>query len=186
MRRSVQAQLRKEAKAQIQKIRLALGAERSLYLDSHQHVHMIPFIFDELLRLGVEHSVSRIRFSREPFFFCKQKGAISTYFGPPILKHSLLRFLSFLNHDALRRSQIPYCDYTIGVLFSGRMTPAVVQSAFETISRRGAGKKAVEVVFHPGKATPDELVSWTSKRQALKFYCAPMREQEAVCLKQLR
>ncbi len=63
-----------------------------IYIDSHQHFHMLPFIFRLIVELKDEFNVKYIRLPRERFFLDVNKDSIFNYLGSNLIKHFLLNF----------------------------------------------------------------------------------------------
>lgn len=186
IRRDLAAQVEREVRAQIERVRDALGEDRPLHLDSHQHVHMVPFIFEIFLRLATDLNLHYLRLVNEPLFFHGGHGAMGVYFGSGIVKHLLLKALAHYVRPQLRASGISYCGHFVGVLFTGRMTAKAADAALKALVRRGKTNETIEVLFHPGRAADGERVLWRGHAGFERFYCSPNRDIEALELRRLR
>ncbi len=168
-RASFRAEVRTEMLAQCDAIRMAAGID-SIAVNGHQHVHMIPFVFDELIVIEGVHAV---RIVRERFFLC----------GMPVLKNVLARIvLALLSRAAARRARargIQTNDWFVGFLYAGRMNEQVAQSGVAA-----AGEGSVEVLFHPGSALPGELSGWQRGRADTAWHYAEERSLERRVLKE--
>lgn len=89
-------EVKAEMKAQIQKA-LEMGVQLS-HIDSHRHVHMIPLIFEEMLRLKEKYSIKRIRTMNESVVLtlCSNKNKSYLKDGG-IIKYFLLKLFYYLN-----------------------------------------------------------------------------------------
>ena len=176
-RQRLRQQVRKELALQIRKVRKALGGERELNLDSHQHLHMVPFVFEELVHLKSEFPIQYIRTAMEPLFFPKDK---SLYWPAikelNILKHYLLRVLSKAHKNLLRSAHIPTCDQFIGVLYTNQMTETVIRTGLSRLQKKSSGM--VEILSHPGQAYDREQHLWYERPLLIQYYCSSNRELE--------
>jgi predicted glycoside hydrolase/deacetylase ChbG (UPF0249 family) len=185
-RRALAAQVEREARAQIERVRAAVGEDRSLHLDSHRHIHMVPFVFEVFLRLALEQRLRFLRLVREPAFIHVGPGALRAYLGAGIVKHVVLNGLARRSLPQLRASGMAHCDYLVGVLFTGHMTAEVARDALAEIARRAGSAARVEVLFHPGRATEHERRLWSRAPDLAAYYCSPDRDREAEQVARLR
>ena len=65
LKKKIRQQLRTEIKAQIQLYKLLTG-KSGIRLDGHQHIHLVPIILDELIKLAKSENIQWIRSTREP------------------------------------------------------------------------------------------------------------------------
>jgi len=169
--------------AQIAKVREELGSDLPVRVDSHQHYHMIPFVFEALLELRERSSISYVRLPREPFFRCGPgTRSWANYLGPNLLKHLLLNGLSRSRGPRLAAAGIDHCHTLIGVLFTGNMGEAAVRSAMARVPRNGRNGM-VEVLFHPGGARPGEETLWAGRPDLAQYYLSPWRHRERETVK---
>ena len=172
-------QVQLEMSAQIEKVQNAIGAKAAVNIDSHLHFHTIPFVLESLLELNGKYNFSYIRIPEEPFFFyCEEAGSIQNYLGPNIIKHLLLNSLSKKHKKILSQAGIDYCDYFVGVLYTGNMSGGVVKSALSSIPA-SKKKSTVEVLFHPGGAYNGEEGLWENNEVLSKYYFSPLRRFES-------
>ncbi|MFA5830722.1 MAG: ChbG/HpnK family deacetylase [Candidatus Paceibacterota bacterium] len=177
-------EVKKEIRAQIQKVKEVFGENREISVDGHEHIHMIPFVFDALLELSSEFHFANIRTPSEPFFVSiKKTSDLSNYFGLNIVKHFLLNALSVSAKKKLDAKRIPHTDYFIGVLFTGNMTFDAVKAGFARIPHPICGKR-IEILFHPGGAKESERGLWGEGRKRFaEWYFSSGRKKEREELK---
>lgn len=169
-RAALRREVRSEMEAQCAVVRTALGTN-ALTVNGHQHVHMIPFVFEELMTI---QGIGAVRIVQENFFLC----------GIPSPVNVLARFvLALLSHRATLSANalvVRTNDWFVGFLYSGHMNEAVARSG---IAHAGAG--SVEVLFHPGSARSGELQEWRKGRAIIPWHYAPARLREREALKKL-
>jgi predicted glycoside hydrolase/deacetylase ChbG (UPF0249 family) len=126
------ADLETELRAQVERL-LATGL-RVVHLNSHQHLHVLPRVFDTVLKLAQEHGIKAVRIPNEP--------AVVT--GRFSRRGVQIAGLNALGRRARRRSGAATPDRTIGVLSAGRLTPARLRHCLEQV------EGVTELVCHPG------------------------------------
>ncbi len=169
-------QVKTEIKAQIRKVMNALGPHYPMNVDSHNHYHMIPFVFEALLELAEELKIDYVRIPEERFFWCLgDRHACRAYLGSNIIKHYVLNRLSGRYKRRLDQLSIQYPRYFIGVLFSGCMSGEIVKAALKSMEGR---QGIAEVLFHPGRAQRGELTQWVRGGRFDDYYCSSHRDYE--------
>jgi predicted glycoside hydrolase/deacetylase ChbG (UPF0249 family) len=136
----VLGELEREARRQVERVREAGLAVR--HLNAHQHLHVVPAVFEIVLRLAQEHRVPYVRVPRD----AAPRGL---RFGRWLAVRALARFADRAAarlHDTAIRAN----DRTIGILDAGRITTArllalldQVQGVTELVSHPGAGDAAI-------------------------------------------
>src|SRR3989344_3954890 len=169
-RAALRREVRAEMEAQCAVVRTALGTN-ALTVNGHQHVHIIHFVFNELIAMP---GVVSVRIVRENFFLC----------GIPSLVNVLARFvLAMLSQRATKNARalgIRTNDWFVGFLYSGHMNEDIARAG---ITHAGAG--LVEVLFHPGSALPGELSEWQKSRAIISWHYSPARVRERAALKKI-
>ena len=92
--------------------------------------------------------------------------------------HVLLNSLSKRYRDTLDARGIEYPDYLVGLLFTGRMSAAILESALKRIASRSTDV-LVEVLFHPGGASVEEKNIWARYPGYEKYYFSKWRNLES-------
>lgn len=130
-RKDLEVQLKSEIISQIKKF-TALTGLRSISLDGHQHVHLIPLVLEIILDLKEEYSINWIRSTNEsiPSGIPLSIWAKTIYNGG-LTKWLILQTLSYLAKSKLKIYTIQTNSSFSGVLFTGRMTMSIVSSAIK-------------------------------------------------------
>ena len=149
-----------EITTQLARIKEVSGLKK-IAINSHQHVHLIPFVFNELVKIP---GVTRIRTVREPFQW--------SWSFISILARLMLALLSNRAARIARLHNITTNDSFIGFTHSRCMTPNV----FRTGLARAKG--FIEASFHPGSATKGELSSWQGSRANIAWHYSLWRAKE--------
>jgi predicted glycoside hydrolase/deacetylase ChbG (UPF0249 family) len=173
-------QIRLEVRRQIERFLEAFGDRGLLSVDSHVHYHVLPPVFDELLRLSAEYPIGAIRLPREPLYWPLTRVAPR----PPLVnvaKNILLKTLCRRVRSALQSRGLQTTEAFVGVLGTGAMTLAHVRAALTHLNRAGTTGR-VEILFHPGRARPDEAVLWHDRPELQALYLSADRDREAELL----
>ncbi len=184
-RSRLKKEIQRELTCQIRRVQEAFPAAE-LALDSHQHFHMIPLVFDTILDIIKEMPLSPryVRLSCEPVLPFLLNPAILVKIRPVnMVKNLLLNVFGWLDKPALRRSGISY-NLFWGLMFSGNMNLFVVKElrpVFERIaSRRGL---PLEILSHPCPIEDTEECLDKKKKEFVDFYFSRGRFEEAAMLK---
>jgi YdjC-like protein len=178
-RERMRREVRVELTAQIRKVQEAAGPDYRVELDSHCHVHMVPFVFEEILRIAEDIPIEYVRIPQEQFFLCVDGAwALDRYCGSGLIKHHLLNGLSRRHRAALGARGIAACDDFVGVLCTGNMTERAVRAALSRLPRTQSSERIVELLFHPGGAANGEASTWDAYPGLQKVYCSPWRARE--------
>jgi predicted glycoside hydrolase/deacetylase ChbG (UPF0249 family) len=185
VRARLEAQVRAELYAQAAKVREAVGRDLPLRLDSHQHLHHIPFVFRIVADLCRDLPAAGLRLVREPAF------VVLRTLGPHMLggvaKHALLNALARRHRADAKARGIAIDDWFVGILLTGRMSPDAVDAALRRIRARSGGDDAsvsVEILFHPGGGAPgEEEAVWVRYPELADYYSSPWRAFESRALR---
>ena len=182
-RRRYRAQLKKEIHAQIHAVTPYLGG-RPLRIDSHSHYHMVPVVFDALMDVIQEESlsVSYIRIPEEYvkiYFLCRKE--LVQFLPINLLKVLILNLLAKRSKRKYRKfleslEQSVFC----GVMYSGRMCSqnmGVLLPKMEHLAKR-CGKN-LEVLAHPGGVYEQEDIALLTNEGDIAFLTSGLRQAEA-------
>jgi predicted glycoside hydrolase/deacetylase ChbG (UPF0249 family) len=125
-------EIEEELRRQIERL-LAAGLSL-VHANSHQHLHVLPRIFELLLRLAGEYRIPWVRVPRDP--------AIA--FSPRGLEIGILNRIGRTARRRLETTAIRATDRTVGILDAGRLTPERLARILENV------EDTTELVCHPG------------------------------------
>ena len=187
-RKEIGRQLKTEFTAQIRLVQEALGLT-GLRLDSHQHPHMIPFVFDVLMEISEESEipVRFVRLAKEPVVpFLRQAAFYPTYSPVNLIKNVILNFFSATDRKKLEKRGISY-ELLWGLLMSGNMDMRRISELFSYMVKYAEKKKTrLEILFHPGRMRKEEISGEYRKKGFLRFYLSPDRNVERESLYSLK
>lgn len=180
-RKEFEEQVYKEIKAQVLFWKSILPKDMPFCIDSHQHTHMIPSVFNTLIKVlnDEEINLEYMRIPAEPILpYIKTPSLYFTYRPVNIIKQWLLRFLWLINKKMANDYGIPE-SYFIGILFSGKMDEKRVGKILPKVKKLAEkDDKDIEVLFHPGY-TSGCIHDMQNKNIVFKeFYLSPNRKIE--------
>ena len=107
--------------------------ENPLWIDSHQHTHMIPLVFKTLMKVIKDENieVENIRIPSEPISPYILTPSLYTLYSPSgIIKQWVLKIFGVVNSRKFKRSNIPTSEF-LGVMFSGRVTEEIIDKLLD-------------------------------------------------------
>lgn len=147
-----------EWRAQIEAV-LALGLEPR-FLNSHEHVHMLPGLFGLSLALAGEYRIPHVRLTRPEW--------LSPLGLSAVLRNALVQAMAAAN----RRQASPSGPLFIGLGRSGRLDLAYLRRLFARLKPGGV----YELMCHPGHGDPavdPRLVAYHAWEQELALLTGP-------------
>lgn len=193
-RRMAKEQLKKEIRLQIETAQAAVSraidiadehgiscGQKNIRIDSHQHVHMIPVVWEALIEVIEEehYKVEYIRNTREVLgVFLAEISLWKTYRPINLVKNILL---SLYSRKAERYAQTHELEpmYLWGLVMSGHMDyDRIVRLYPKMAARAGKDNRVLELVFHPGQALPEETSEEVAVEAFRDFYLRRDRHVE--------
>lgn len=160
-------------------------AQKGLRIDSHQHAHMIPVVWEAMLAAVKDegYTVEYIRNSKEVLgVFLTDVSLYKTYRPVNFIKN---RLLSLYSHKVDR-----YCKanglkpmYLWGLVMSGRMDQKRIEKLYPKMCAKAERDgRQLEILFHPGLMLADEITDEVAGEAVEGFYRREDRhvEKEAV------
>lgn len=186
MRKKIKIQLKTEILAQIKKCIAANVIDKNaIRIDSHQHPHMIPVVFDALKEavLELENDGCKIEYIRNT------QDQILLYGGKDIfsmntIKCLILNFYSQKVKKYLVSKKLPV-NYLCGVYFSGKMDSRLKKVLPNFIKKADKQDWNIELLFHPGTMLKSELTSEFKKEGFNEFHLSENRKTEYNTLKEI-
>jgi hopanoid biosynthesis associated protein HpnK len=152
-------EVEEEWDAQIGKVREA-GIEAT-HLDGHKHVHMLPGLFEIVLRLARRYGIGAVRIAHEASSLRAALSAGDEKHAGVVLKQGVqARGLKLLARDAREQAQragISAADYFCGIAQTGEITKEGVARLL-----RNLPEGTTELMCHPGYS--DEALQNTATR----------------------
>ena len=170
-----------ELSAQISKVLNVVSKGFVFGLDSHQHVHLIPFVGEIVCLLGKRFGARQVRVPREKFIW--SWADLRRYRIANLLKHFLLNILSSVLVKKLRGLGLSFRPHFVGVLFTGCMSKSFIEKSMRCL-RALEIETEVEVLLHPGEGKKGEESLWRDYPSLLTYYFSSLRSSERALLKE--
>ena len=163
----IKAQIDREIRAQLEK-----GQTFDVpftHLDSHQNIHLNPFVFNILTAAARDFGYTHIRRCREPFplFFLTHR------LMDIIRRKNPLKLFVSRALTALTQTDFKTTDRYFGMLYSGLFTPDILTRYLHTL-RPG---HSYELAIHPGFSVPQNQTPYT-RHSVNAFLWSPDRRSE--------
>lgn len=180
-KKEFKAELEKEIKAQVFFWKSLLPKGAPFCIDSHQHTHMIPCVFETLIKVLDEEKVDLdyMRIPVEPLApYIKTPSLYFTYSPINLIKQWLINFLWLFNKSKAKKLNIKPA-YFLGILFSGKVDEKRVTKILpKYIKKAEKSGKDIEVLFHPGFLGEEQLNFKEKNIVFEKFYLSENRKVE--------
>ena len=180
-RKEIEKQIYREIQSQIRFWKKAVGEETEILIDSHQHTHMIPYIFRTLMRVIKDEGlkVKSIRFPAEPTLpYIFTPSLYLEYSLAGLIKHWILKILAIWNRKELKKSGIDF-SYFMGVMFSGKLTERRIKKLLPRYMKLAErNNRDIEIGFHPGYIESQEDLIKGKRESFTKFYISSWRNKE--------
>lgn len=158
-------------------------------IDSHQHYHMIPIVFDAMLEVIEESGVAiqEIRIPVDPLIpLFDNKNCLFSAKMINWVKWLILKTSEKRNRRRLQRKAIIAPTF-LGIFYTCDMQYDIVEALLPAYLQYACKKNTdLELMFHPGGLiNRNELLDYRRDELA-EFYMSDKRAIEAECLKKLR
>lgn len=148
-------------------------------IDGHQHIHMIPWIFNIIYKNRSKYGVRYMRKPREHFYFSNVKDFFNLSFLVNIIKYCILKALEKYLKKKINKFTYKYTFY--GILYTDMNTIKSVKESIKIANKRNF--KYLEILFHPGKCSKTEKKLFS--KSFYKYYFSQQRTKEQNILNKL-
>lgn len=190
-RRELARQIKLEIAAQLRAV-TSENDYKITAVDSHQHYHMIPLVFDSLMEVLSEKEFEHLRIHHiripvdptAPLMHDAQM--LRGVRGINWVKWCILKIYADRNKKRLHNKGIE-APVFFGIFYTCEMKKEVVEALLPAYKAYADKRdQELELMFHPGSLTARyELLDERSK-ELVEFYMSDNRYYEAECLKLLR
>lgn len=189
-RQELARQLKLEITAQLRAVTME-NNYRITAIDSHQHYHMIPIIFDSLMEVLSDKEFARldIQYIRIPVDpVAPLWKDMHMFMGVPkinLVKWCILKMSASRNKKILESRGIKSPVF-FGIFYTCEMKREMVETLLPAYEGYADSKdEELELMFHPGSLTADYELLDARRKELVAFYMSDNRFYEAECLKQL-
>lgn len=118
------------------------------FVNGHDHIYMIPPIFEIVCKLCKKYGIKYIRLIREPYHFTRNvKQDLKIIFSPNIIKFFLLNNFGEKNYDVMKKYNLKTTDAFYGVLYTQHMNTSTIMAALS--NARLNKYQHIEILGHP-------------------------------------
>jgi predicted glycoside hydrolase/deacetylase ChbG (UPF0249 family) len=190
-RKKLKKQLKKEIVSQLRKI--THDTDYNITgIDSHQHYHMIPIVFDTIMEvLDMEEfknlDIKYIRIPVDPIKpLMENRGRGRRVPKINWIKWLILRLYSGRNSRKLEQRGIK-APVFFGIFYTCEMTYEVVKGLLDSyVSYARRKNRDLELMFHPGNLEAEQELLNPKSEELKNFYMSENRRLEAQCLKNIK
>ncbi len=185
-RQQIEAELHHEIVGQINLFKILTGL-KSISIDGHQHIHLVPIVLDILLDVSHELNITWIRTTSEkiptnlPLKFWK----LSLLNGGTV-KWAVLQALTFFAEPKIKHAKISTNAGFAGVLFTGHMIEKVLKESWKELERSLVKnlKTRPIILSHPATYNKEKAIDPALNQFPLssKFARSPWRQKELEAL----
>lgn len=185
--KKIKKQIKIEILSQIKKVQDIVDVQ-NLCIDSHQHVHMIPLVFDALVEVVNENgfTLNYLRVTKEPLApFLKEISLYKTYQPINFVKNFILNIFSIKLDRFCLDNNIEKM-YAWGLIMSGEMDYSRISVIMPNVLKNcEKEKRNLEMIFHPGLLDENEASNKEFTNSDKKFYLSKNRIIEFETLRML-
>ncbi len=163
--------IEKEIDRQI-KIYQKISKEKKIFLDGHQHIHMIPWIFDLIYQKRVKFNISSMRIPDEKFII-NIEDIIKLSILKNIIKFFIIKILIFFSSHKIKKINYDYKFF--GIIYSGYQNIKYIHKLLNLKSNKKL-KNKIEILLHPGFASKSEKNLF--KKSFFEYYSSVKRIKE--------
>ena len=163
--------IKREIKKQIKQF-AKLYKITALKLDSHEHVHMIPWIFDLIIREIKTFNIQEIRIPDEKFFISKKIHFFKKFYLINLVKLVLIKYLSYLAKNKISKIKIKILQFT-GLVYSGIQDFSSIKVGVKKNYKKYID---IEILIHPGFTNKKEVNFFNPKY--FDYYSSTNRKKE--------
>ena len=145
---------------------------QKIFVDGHQHVHMIPWIFNIIYKHRKKEKITNIRIPNESFVV-RFYDLFRINILKNILKLLLIKLLIFISKNKVKKVKYSY-DFS-GIIYSGFQTSSSIKKVVSIYKSKKLRKK-LEILVHPGFASTKERKLF--KKYYFDYYYSKNRKKE--------
>ena len=143
-----------------------------VFLDGHQHVHMIPWIFNLIFNLRKKNKIVNIRIPNE-IFVISIFDLLRFNILKNIFKYFVIKIFIYISKKKI--SKIKYNYNFFGIIYSGLQNKKSLNKVILLNKKKNSFKK-LEILLHPGYASLNEKKLF--KKSFFEYYISRDRRKE--------
>lgn len=152
---------------------------KEIFIDGHQHVHMIPWIFKIIFRLRKKYNITNIRIPDEKFVIV-YKDFFNFQIIKNIFKLLLIKLFIYISQNKIKKIKYKYNFF--GLIYSGNQSKEYLNKVINY--QKTNSKKTIEFLMHPGIAISREKKLF--RKSFFDYYSSSKRTKEFTLTKSLK
>lgn len=153
---------------------------KTISIDGHQHIHMIPWIFNIIFMNRNKYNIKYMRKPRECFYVSEIKDIFKLNYLINILKFCILKALDKYLEKKINKFNYKYSFS--GILYTGINTLKSVKRSIKIANKKNL--QYLEILFHPGKCCENEKKLFS--KSFYEYYLSNQRIVEQKILNDLK
>ena len=168
-KRIISNQIKIEMENQIKKILRNINKKNFIIgIDSHYHIHVLPFIFKIIIKLVKKYKINYLRIPLENNILDQFNFKYFFEFFLNMPKVVLINFFSaYCKYKYLKKSNIQHNQKFYGSLFSGNFSSGKFERALIIAKKNNA---ITEIISHPGNIVSTEKKLWKNKNLINNYF----------------
>ena len=143
-----------------------------VFIDGHQHIHMIPWIFNLIFDLRKKNKIVNIRIPNE-IFSINLLDLLNFSILKNIFKYLLIKIFIYISRSKI--DKIKYNYNFFGIIYSGLPNKKSLNKII-LLNKKNNNSKKLEILLHPGYATLNEKKLF--KKDFFQYYVSKNRIKE--------
>ncbi len=143
---------------------------KNIQIDSHEHIHVIPWVSDIIVDLKKKHNIIELRDPIEKYYFVNFNDIFNVNYLMNIIKFFLIKFLSIFHNE--NKKTLVKKSFT-GLLYTGFQN---LNSITKGIKLNSKNNENLEVLIHPGYTDYSEIKLF--KKRYFSYYSSKKRIDE--------
>jgi len=150
------------------------------HVDGHDHIHMIPSVFEIVCKLCKKYNINYLRLTNEPYYLTSSfSQSLTPLTNKNIIKFILLNYLSQKNLKLLKQYKLISPQFFYGLLHSNNINSVTFKGAIKNAVQQNAS--LIEIALHPAFLNHPKDINYPDKTVKL-FATSPQREIETSLL----
>ena len=119
----------------------ACQPRKLVFLNSHEHIHMLPVLFPVVLKLAQDYNIPHVRFTRADWHWPMKRSVL--------FRNTMLQVMQLINRS-LHTAEMPIF---LGLTQSGKLDLIYLEKIFSKLKPG----QCYELMCHPGRFNPQEI-----------------------------
>ena len=146
--------------------------KKKIFIDGHQHVHLIPWIFDLIYKKRSNLKIYNFRVPDEKFII-NFEDLLKVSILRNVIKFIVIKILIYLSSEKIKK--ISYNYKFFGIIYSGYQNVKYIKKIIN-LNKKYYSKNKIELLLHPGFSIKKEKKIF--KKNFFNYYSSLHRIKE--------